>query len=92
MPKTLADGAHGFEVFVGKEVRDLGVTDKQAFLAYLAKKSPIYPAVEWRITINPEIIEENPTTISPATPDSASGFKISLMLILVSTLLSIMKV
>jgi 5'-nucleotidase len=88
MPKTLAEGAHGFTVFAGKQAAEIGATDKQAFLAYLAKKSPIYPAVEWRITINPEIIDENPTTAAPptTTTDSASGLKISFVLILLSVM------
>lgn len=51
MPESLANGEHDFTMFEGRTVRDLGVTDKEVFTAYLAKKSPIYPAVEWRVTI-----------------------------------------
>jgi 2',3'-cyclic-nucleotide 2'-phosphodiesterase (5'-nucleotidase family) len=50
--ETIADGTHGYSMFAGKTKTDLGVTDKEIIAPYLAKKSPIYPAVEWRLTIN----------------------------------------
>lgn len=50
--ETLANGANGYSMFAGKTKIDLGVTDKEVIAPYYAKKSPIYPAVEWRLTIN----------------------------------------
>lgn len=52
MQSYLADGGDGFEVFNGKTVMKTTAIDLDVFTDYLKKKSPIYPAVEWRITIN----------------------------------------
>lgn len=73
MPESLADGDHDFTMFENKMVKDLGVTDKEVFTAYLAKKSPIYPAVEWRVTIM----------------NNAASLKISIAIIFMSVLMSI---
>lgn len=51
MPENLAKGADGFTMFYDFIEETLEFSELDAFLAYLKKKSPIYPAVEWRITI-----------------------------------------
>jgi 5'-nucleotidase len=50
--ESIANGAHGYSMFAGKTKTDLGMTDKEILSSYFAKKSPIYPAVEWRLTLN----------------------------------------
>lgn len=51
MPESLANGAEGFTMFAEFIEESLVFSELEAFLGYLKKKSPIYPAVEWRITI-----------------------------------------
>lgn len=75
MPESLADGGHDYTMFEEKTVRDLGVTDRKVFTAYLAKKSPIYPAVEWRVTIM----------------NNAASLKLSIAIIFMTVLVSIFK-
>ena len=54
MQSVLASGADGFNNILGtKPVRELGESDVNVFVEYLKKKSPVHPAVEWRITIKP---------------------------------------
>ncbi|KAL7045791.1 hypothetical protein ACKWTF_002334 [Chironomus riparius] len=67
------------------EIQNLNETDINIFLQYLRKKSPIYPAVEWRITI---IKDEENTSSSPmdTTTLTASNLHISFILITVSAL------
>ncbi|CRK95992.1 CLUMA_CG009432, isoform B, partial [Clunio marinus] len=56
----LADGGDGFEMFKGKSVQKFDELDVDIFVEYIKKKSPIHPAVEWRITIKDFIdVEEN---------------------------------
>lgn len=82
MPEALAKGKHGYTVFEGKIVKELTVSDKEMFVAYLSKKSPIYPAVEWRITFDPEVMDE-------PKADAAVSVKTSFALIFASIFLSI---
>lgn len=77
------------EVILGSEIQDLDETDINVFLQYLKKKSPIYPAVEWRITINEKNEEEITSTLPPPTTLSASNAHIHLYLIIISGLLTI---
>lgn len=51
MPENLANGAEGFSMFAGRTLEVLNESELDAFLNYLQKKSPVYQAVEWRITI-----------------------------------------
>lgn len=51
MPENLANGAEGFTMFREFIEEPLVFDELEAFLSYLKKKSPIYPALEWRITI-----------------------------------------
>jgi 2',3'-cyclic-nucleotide 2'-phosphodiesterase (5'-nucleotidase family) len=51
MPENLANGGEGFTMFSEFIDETLVFNELEAFLSYLQKKSPIYPAVEWRITI-----------------------------------------
>jgi 2',3'-cyclic-nucleotide 2'-phosphodiesterase (5'-nucleotidase family) len=65
------------------KIEDLNTTDVNAFLRYLRKKSPIYPAVEWRI-----IIGDNHTTLptttsrTSSTTQGAANLKISMNLLI----------
>ena len=68
------------------EIQNLNETDINVFLQYLRKKSPIYPAVEWRITIIP--VDDENTSSSPidTTTLTASNLHISYILISISAL------
>jgi 5'-nucleotidase len=74
MEESLAKGSNGYEMFKDKIVRELNVTDNEMFVEFLKKKSPIYPAVEWRITVN-----------------SASGLKVSIISMFLSTIALLLK-
>lgn len=68
MQSILASGADGFGVVFGpKLLRDLEESDVNVFLEYLTKKSPVHPAVEWRITITPENLDDTTTTSTSST-------------------------
>ena len=45
-------------------VKDMGITESDVFIEYVKKRSPIYPSVEWRITILNENLQQE-TTIGP---------------------------
>lgn len=65
MQSILAAGADGFnDVFGPKLIEDLGESDTNVFAEYLKKKSPVHPAVEWRITIIDSSLD---TTVAPPT-------------------------
>jgi 2',3'-cyclic-nucleotide 2'-phosphodiesterase (5'-nucleotidase family) len=51
MQESLAKGSNGFTMFSDKIVKTIETTDAEMFIEYLKKKSPIYPAVEWRVTV-----------------------------------------
>lgn len=51
MQDFLAGGGDGFEVFKGKTIKVLDILDLDVFVTFLKKKSPIHPAVEWRVTV-----------------------------------------
>lgn len=62
MQSIFAAGADGFnKVLKNPKTTDLQESDANVFMEYLKKKSPVHPAVEWRITI----IDEVETTTSP---------------------------
>lgn len=68
------------------EVENLNETDINVFLQYLRKKSPVYPAVEWRVTIIPEDDENITSSPIDTTTLSASNLHISYILISISAL------
>lgn len=96
MQSSLATGADGYGAIIGaKQAEDLQESDANVFIEYLRKKSPVHPAVEWRITI----IERNLETTIPAesttneettTTEAGSSLQVSLLLILVTTVLSML--
>lgn len=51
MQDFLAEGGDGFGMFKGKIVKALDIIDLDVFITYLKKKSPVHPAVEWRVTV-----------------------------------------
>lgn len=51
VPESLANGSEGFSMFPKHIEEVLEFSELDAFVKYLKKKSPIYPKVEWRITI-----------------------------------------
>ena len=68
MQSILAAGADGFnKVLKNPKTIDLQESDANVFMEYLKKKSPVHPAVEWRITI----IDEVKTTTSPEQTSTA---------------------
>lgn len=68
MQSILAAGADGFnKVLKNPKITDLQESDANIFMEYLKKKSPVHPAVEWRITI----IDEVETTTSPEQTSTA---------------------
>ncbi|CAO1320937.1 unnamed protein product [Diamesa hyperborea] len=68
MQSILAAGADGFnKVLKNPKTTDLQESDANVFMEYLKKKSPVHPAVEWRITI----IDEVETTTSPEQSSTA---------------------
>ena len=71
MQSILAAGADGFDkVLKNPKAIDLQESDVNVFMEYLKKKSPVHPAVEWRITI---INEEDETTTSPEQSSTVSN-------------------
>lgn len=74
MQSILASGADGYQDLFGtKPVRDLGESDVNVFIEYLRKKSPVHPAVEWRITFeHNEPVTETPAPTTP-TQNSSSA-------------------
>lgn len=73
MQSILAAGADGFGEIIGtKLLEDLEESDVNVFLEYLKKKSPVHPAVEWRITIHEQ--ESTDTTSNSSTaPTTVAG-------------------
>lgn len=68
MQSILAAGADGFnKVLKNPKTTDLQESDANVFMEYLKKKSPVHPAVEWRITM----IDEVETTTSPEQSSTA---------------------
>lgn len=109
MQSVLASGVDSFEPLIGKQTQALNESDVNVFVEYLMKKSPVYPAVEWRITINNSQEGSSTTTItqssssttgngsSPGSTDSTStttlggsNLKVSFILILMTTMLSLL--
>lgn len=68
MQSFMAEGGDGYTMFVGKTVKTFNASDLDVFSYYLEKKSPIYPAVEWRVTFTSD--EGEQTTIAPETSSS----------------------
>ncbi|KAG5677132.1 hypothetical protein PVAND_006914 [Polypedilum vanderplanki] len=76
-----------YNVISSNKIEELDESDMNAFLNYLKKKSPIYPAVEWRITI----LGDEVTTTTEATKTTTGGssnLQLSLALLLISILMS----
>lgn len=76
MQSTLASGADGYgDIFGAKQTQDLQETDANVFIEYLRKKSPVHPAVEWRITIisSGQITTVGPTISTVGTTISTVG-------------------
>jgi len=87
LQSTLASGADGYRtIFGSREARDLGDSDVNVFIEYLRKKSPVYPAVEWRITIIPD---ETPPTEGPTTTQGASSLSLPMILVTFVTTVSL---
>lgn len=49
----IAAGGDGYEMFKGKTVFNTEKLDTEMMVDYLKKKSPVAPAVEWRVTVEP---------------------------------------
>lgn len=65
MQSVLASGVDGFDAIIkNRIVQDLNESDVNVFINYLKKKSPVHPAVEWRITF---VKENSETTTNPET-------------------------
>lgn len=47
----LAAGGDAYEMFLDKELTDLGVTEQQVFIRHLMENSPVFPKVEGRIVV-----------------------------------------
>lgn len=71
----LSDGGDGYSMLKGKSVKTFEYVLVNTVNSYITKKSPIYPAVEWRITIVQN--EED-------APDGAQTLRLSLVLLLTS--------
>lgn len=70
---ALASSADGYGNILGtKTTRDLGESDVNVFIEYLKKKSPVHPAVEWRITFAQEETETTETTQGTSRQTTAS--------------------
>lgn len=80
-----------FEIVEGKEIIDLQETNANVFIQYLKKRSPVYPSVEWRITL----IEDAQNTVTPVESTTstislaATNTKVSMILLIFSTIISI---
>jgi 2',3'-cyclic-nucleotide 2'-phosphodiesterase (5'-nucleotidase family) len=75
MQKSLASGEDGFgAIYENSNTEQINEYDTNAFMSYLKKKSPIYPAVEDRIIIIEKIVSPTgePTTSSSTTTDSTT--------------------
>lgn len=69
MQSILASGVDGYTaVFGEKHLQDLQESDAHVFIEYLKKKSPVHPAVEWRITFTEKIQDTTTTTPSTSLP------------------------
>lgn len=53
----LSEGGDGYSVFLNKTTIPMEVIDLQAVLAYIKSIKVVYPAVEWRITLNGKVQE-----------------------------------
>lgn len=105
MQSELAAGGDGFDEIIGsKLLDDLEETDLNVFIEYLTKKSPVHPAVEWRITIIEEettdstsedsetsvvVTVDSSSTTHESTTQGASSLPISFILILLTSLVSL---
>jgi 5'-nucleotidase len=78
MQSFVAIGGDGYSMFKDKQVKDLQESDLNIFLLYLKKKSPIYPAVEWRITFDS----------SSTSPGGSSTLRISIIMPLIFAIFS----
>jgi hypothetical protein len=91
---------------IGKRFEDLNESDMNVFVDYLKKKSPVYPAVEWRITFNGENGSTsttagtgspssspqptNPADATSTTTLGGSNLQVSFFLILMTTIFSLL--
>lgn len=64
-------------------MRDLPYTDNDALIRYLHDFRPVYPAVEWRVTLDGEV-----PPLDSTKPNAASFTQISALLLLASVLLN----
>ena len=71
MQSVLSSGADGYEPVMSKTFEELNESDVNVFVEYLQKKSPVYPAVEWRITFSSS--ENGTTTTSGSTSTTTAG-------------------
>uniref|UniRef100_A0A8D8CDA0 Apyrase n=2 Tax=Culex pipiens TaxID=7175 RepID=A0A8D8CDA0_CULPI len=62
----LWDGGDGFTMFSGRNFEALTWGEYEMTVEYLSRFSPVYPAVEWRVTLNGEVNPDDMTT--PGTP------------------------
>jgi len=83
----IANGGDGYEMFVNKTFKDFDVVDNEAFIEYIRKKSPLHPTVEWRITFTESSYA---STEVPATTQTASSIRISIVAVLVYASSSLM--
>lgn len=91
MQSFMAAGGDGYTMFVGKTVKSFNASDLDVFSYYLGKKSPIYPAVEWRVTFTSDEGEQETTTTTSTTTDEPGGsstLHVSLLLLVISIFIS----
>lgn len=92
----ISTGGDGYEMLAGNLVKDLGVSEIEVFIEFLKKRSPIYPSVEWRITIlndNPEpsTTPSLSTIAIETTTDGAITFTLSFGVMVLSAILCILR-
>uniref|UniRef100_A0A1Q3FBL0 Apyrase n=1 Tax=Culex tarsalis TaxID=7177 RepID=A0A1Q3FBL0_CULTA len=63
----LWEGGDGYTVFSGRNFEVLTWGEYEITEEYLSRFSPVYPAVEWRITINGEVNPDDVTTPPTST-------------------------
>ncbi|XP_055546948.1 protein 5NUC-like [Wyeomyia smithii] len=70
----LWEGGDGYTMFSGRNFRALEWNDYEITELYLNRSSPVYPAIEWRITLQGQVNPDDLTTASPGTttPDGST--------------------
>ncbi|XP_024941019.1 protein 5NUC isoform X2 [Cephus cinctus] len=79
----LHQGGDGYTVFSNKKYTDLGINDADLLVEYLQKRSPVYPAVEWRINFQNTVTEDtNENSTGGSVHITSSVFTVGLLILI----------